>query len=250
MSIGGLLSGGRSEPDRKISGILLGVVTDIDDPEKNGRVKVKLLDRDTSDYETDFIPVLASDAGNKSGFYVLPEVGDLAAVAFLDGEIERPIVIGRLWNQNRPQPYQMENGENKLRAFRTKNGNQVVFYDEDDRNAVEILTPEGLTILLDDKEEMIRISDKKKKNRLVIDIKNGIAEAEAESKISLTAGGSRLELDGDGGTAMLESRQSLTIKSQQIVIEANGTLEMKSSGSMNLKANGPADIKGAVVKLG
>ena len=41
-----------------IATITVGVVTDINDPDKLGRVKVKLLNRTTSDCETDYIRVM------------------------------------------------------------------------------------------------------------------------------------------------------------------------------------------------
>ena len=117
------------------------------------------------------------------------------------------------------------------------------------KDYIEIKTPKALTINLNDEKETITVQDKQGKNILKIDSKNGQVEVVAEKKINLTAGNSKLELDGNGNAIRLESTKSINIKSQQIVIESKGTLDLKTSGNMNIKANGQAMIKGAVVKV-
>lgn len=237
------------EQTNKIYSILTGVVTDIEDPEYGYRVKVRLLNRDTSENETDFIRVATMMSGAEYGFYFLPEVGDEVLVAFEDGDLTRPYVIGSLWNQKNKPPIEHKEKENLVREVKTKRGHTIIFHDEKEKDSIEIKTPKGITILLDDEKEVLTLSDKNKKNKIELDTKNGILTLSAEKKISLQAGGTKLELDENSKSALLESKSSLNIKSQQIVIQAKGTLDLKSSGSVNLKSDGPANVKGAVVKL-
>ena len=226
MSISDFFLQREQESPNRIYSILTGIVTDNADPDHEYRVCIRLLNRDTSDYETGFIRVATMMTGKEYGMYFLPEIGDEVLVAFEDSQ-----------------------KENVIREIKTKHGHTVIFHDEDDKDSIEIKTPKGLTILLDDEKEVLNFSDKNKKNKIELDSKNGILTLYAQDKISLQAGGTKLELNGDSKSALLESESSLNVKSQQVAIQAKGTLDLKSSGSVNLKSDGSANLKGAVIKL-
>lgn len=230
-------------------GMMPAVVTDIDDPDKLGRVKVKLLNRDTSEYETDFIRIMTPMTGKEWGMFFFPEVGDEVLVAFGNGEMERPYVLGALWNQENKPPVTIENKENRLRKIKTKNGHELIFYDKEGEDFIQINTPEKLEIKLNDKEQCITIKEKSNKNIIKIDAKNSIVTIEGENKIDIASGNSRIILDGKGNKVNISSGQSVEIKSGQIVIDAKSTLDLKAGGTVNVKSNGAANIKGAVVKL-
>ena len=82
-----------------------------------------------------------------------------------------------------------------------------------------------------------------------IDGKNGIVTINAEKKIDIASGNSRMTLDGEGNKVTISSGQAIEIKATQIVLDAKSTLDLKASGTVTVKADGPANIKGAVVKL-
>lgn len=249
MSITELFTHDSSFPKEIFMGVTVGVVTDIDDPDKLGRIKVKLLNRDTSIDETDFIRIATPMTGKEWGMFFFPEVGDEVLLAFGGGQLSRPYVIGSLWNQNYKPPVQIKDKKNIVREIKTKNGHQIIFHDEDNKDFIEIATPKRLKIKLDDEKNNIVIQDKDGKNIVKIDSQNGIITIEGEKKINICSGNSKLLLDGSANTASLQSKQSLKISSQQIIIEAKGTLDLKATGGLNMKSDGPASLKGAVVKL-
>lgn len=231
------------------NGILVGVVTDINDPEKLGRVKVKLLMRDSSAFETDFVRVMTTMSGKQWGNFFFPEVGDEVIVAFAGGDLTRPYVLGSLWNQEYKPPVEIQSGKNDIRQIKTKSGSLLTFCDEDGKERIEQITPKSLCVMLNDENEVIEIKDKGGKNIVKIDSKNGIVTVNAEKKIVIKTGNASIEMDGSANTIVLESSQSLKMKSQQISIEAKGGLQMKSSGNINIKSDGPVNIKGAVAKI-
>jgi len=77
--------------------ILVGVVTDNNDPDKMGRVKVKYPTL-TEDHTSFWARLASPMAGKQRGLYILPEIDDEVLVAFEHGDIHRPYVIGMLWN--------------------------------------------------------------------------------------------------------------------------------------------------------
>jgi uncharacterized protein involved in type VI secretion and phage assembly len=81
----------------RIYGVVVGIVTNNQDPEKLGRIKVRfpwLSDVNESAWARLSTPL----AGKGRGFYYLPEIEDEVLVAFEFGDINRPIIIGSLWN--------------------------------------------------------------------------------------------------------------------------------------------------------
>lgn len=237
------------EQKNKFVGVTPAIVTSIDDPERLGRIKVKLINRDTAEYETDFIRVMTPMTGKEWGFFFLPEVGDEVLVAFSDGEMARPYVIGSLWNETYQPPVKVQEQKNTIRKIRTKNGHEIFFQDEQDKDAIHILTPKKLEIKLEDGEECITITDNAGKNRLKIDVKAGTILLEGAKKIDLKVGGANIVLDANGNSISIESQQSIKMKSAQIQIEAQSILDIKSNGTLSVSATGPTNIKGAIVKV-
>jgi len=77
--------------------IVVGIVTQNEDPEAWGRVRVKYpaLDDDTEGW---WARIAAPSAGNDRGLLMMPVVGDEVLLAFEHGDVHRPYVIGALWN--------------------------------------------------------------------------------------------------------------------------------------------------------
>ena len=82
---------------------LVGIVTDNEDPEGWGRVKVKFPTL-TEEHASNWARVVALGAGPNRGIYWLPEINDEVLVAFEHGDIHRPYVIGGSLERCRPHP--------------------------------------------------------------------------------------------------------------------------------------------------
>ena len=84
-------------------GTVIGLVTDLDDPEGLGRVRLSFpwLDPDT---DSGWARMLRPMAGKDRGFYYMPERDDEVLVAFEHGDIRVPYVLGALYNRNDDPP--------------------------------------------------------------------------------------------------------------------------------------------------
>ena len=80
--------------DNRIFGIVVGEVVDNYDQERSGRICVLIHTRDSDANVLKWAKVAAPYIGKSWGMYFLPEVGDQVLVAFDQGNIERPYVIG------------------------------------------------------------------------------------------------------------------------------------------------------------
>lgn len=237
--------------------LTLGVVTSLEDPDKLGRVRVRLLSRGPTPSETGFLRVLTPMAGAEWGFFCLPEVGDEVLVGFCDGDVHSPYVLGSLWNGKNKQPAPIEGGKNDLRLVKTRSGHTISFDDKDGEEKLELISAKGLCISLDDKEQTLSVTDKDGKNQVLIEAKNGAVTVKADQKLTLQAGKCTITLDGAGGAIALESGGQLELKGQQVALDAKAgvaiaakaTVEITASGQLTMEAKGPASLKGAMLKL-
>src|SRR6476661_3697115 len=77
-------------------GVVIGLVKDVDDPLGEGRVRISF--PWLSDELSGWAPIAAPMAGEKRGYYYLPEIDDEALIAFEHGDVDHPFVIGFLHN--------------------------------------------------------------------------------------------------------------------------------------------------------
>src|SRR4026208_10564 len=82
----------------KVRGVHIAVVTDLSDPDKMYRVKVKLPCLAPSE-NTFWARIATLMTGGDRGTFVLPEVDDQVLVVFEHGDVDRPIIIGSVWNE-------------------------------------------------------------------------------------------------------------------------------------------------------
>lgn len=126
-------------------GLIVGLVTDNDDPDKLGRVKVKFPTL-SDDNGSHWVRMMMPGAGPDSGMIWLPEVNDEVIVGFISGSYKVPVVIGGLWNGvDKPLLGDglCDAGAIKRRGFISRKGHQIVFLDGDDESGIAILSQNG-----------------------------------------------------------------------------------------------------------
>jgi uncharacterized protein involved in type VI secretion and phage assembly len=207
----GLVRGARAGRNDSVTGVVPGIVTNIDDPENLGRMKIAFpwLAEAAESY---WARVAMAGAGNERGFVMLPEVGDEVLVAFEHGDPQLPYVLGGLFNGKDALPVNpIEKGEVVKRALVSRHGHKVEFDDEDD--TITIATGDG-------------------KHRLVVDQKS--------SKVLL-------ETDGD---VEVTSRATVAVKAtSDVKVEATGKLELKGNGVTIDAGGGAFSARGTQAKV-
>lgn len=222
----------------RIDGVMIGVVTNNNDPDKRGRVKLHLPLHDET-AETDWVRIATMMTGKEMGSLFIPEVGDEVVVAFHLGQIRYPIVIGMLWNQkNKPPSPADKNDERKIVS---RSGNQIMFTDKAGEETITVKTKKGQTVVMADKDESLTVADSSGNNKIVI--KGGSA-----NEISITSSSTKITLDAKG-SVVIESAKEVKIKSTQVNIEASATMAIKAGASLDLKSDGMINIKGSIVKI-
>jgi uncharacterized protein involved in type VI secretion and phage assembly len=143
-------------------GVFPALVSDISDPDGQGRIKITLpWAPDTGDEHYELWARLATFmAGNNRGSWFIPDVGDEVLVGFEAGDPSRPYVIGALWNGSDAPPEEMDGGgENFKKVLRSRNGVKVTLDDSDGQEKFIAETPGGQKITLSDGPGVVEIVD-------------------------------------------------------------------------------------------
>lgn len=141
-------------------GVYPALVTDLQDPDGQGRVKIRLPwtpDTGSGRYEQwARLAVLMAGAGR--GTWFIPDVDDEVLVAFEGGNPDRPYVVGALWNGKDQPPEQMD-ADNTKKVIHSRNGIRIVMEDRDGQETLTLETPGGQKMSYTDSPAAIEITD-------------------------------------------------------------------------------------------
>ena len=186
---------------RRINGVVSAIVTNNNDPEHLGRVRVNFpwLAEESESY---WAKVASFMAGNDRGSFFLPEVGDEVLVAFEHGDINFPYVIGALWNGEDTPPESNSDGRNNIKKIKTRSGHEIVFDDSESQEKIVITSKSGHHIILDDTAGG---------EKIVIEDKNG----------------NSIKMDAVTNTITMKSSIKLSIEANIIDIKADSVLTLQ-----------------------
>ncbi len=187
-----------------VKGVALALVTQNQDPEGLGRVKLRYPWHHKAN-ESDWVRIAVPMAGAGRGAVFLPEVGDEVLVAFEREDMRYPYVLGSLWNGKDKPPEDNANGRNDLRMLKTRKGHTLTF-DDGSKGSVELKLNDGKHLRIDD-------------DGIVLD----------------DGAGNRIAIDSKGGAMTLQAATKLTLKAPVIAVESSGTLSLKASATASLQ---------------
>ena len=208
--------------------------------------------------------------GGEWGQFFFPEVGDQVLVAFEEGIIDRPYVIGTIHKNSDKFLSKSKDENNQHKRIVTRQGSTIEFEDmpsdsggngDGTKDKINIYTPDKAhSITLDNDKKLIEIQDKEKNALIQMKTENGDMLIKAARKLTIKAGDNiTIVLNGasDSGKVTINC-SNLTIDSTG-KIEASATQKMSMSGAsfsaesqgmMQLKANGVVTVQGTPIKIG
>ena len=134
--------------DRRFYGVAEALVESVEDPQQEGRVRVRLPWFDSREV-SDWCRVANLFAGNGYGSTWTPEPEDEVLVAFVHGDLRLPIILGGLYN-GRDKPPRARTATSNQKTLRTKAGHEVLLDDSSGSLGVEVRTSAGHRLRLDD----------------------------------------------------------------------------------------------------
>lgn len=168
-------------------GVYPALVSEITDPEGQGRIKVKLPwspDSDGNAYEA-WARLATMMAGDNRGSWFVPDVDDEVLVVFEAGDTRRPYVIGSLWNGQDAPPETMDlGGNNYQRTLVSRNGIRINMDDTDGVETLILETPGGQKLVLKDGPGSAEVKDS---NGNSVNMDSGGITVNALGKVTINA---------------------------------------------------------------
>lgn len=197
-------------------------------PDKHGRVKVQFhWDREGNNDENTSCWIRVSQlwAGKNWGAMWIPRIGHEVIVDFLEGNPDKPIIIGRVYHGDNQPPYKLPQDKTKstIKSDCSKGGggsNEIRFED------------------LKDSEEVF-IHAQKDMNEVI------------ENNMTTTVGADRTESVGGNRTRTVKKKEEITIEETQTIVIGKGcSITVKKgnldvttgAGEHNLSAKSNANI--------
>jgi uncharacterized protein involved in type VI secretion and phage assembly len=128
-------------------GLVVGIVENNIDPEGLGRVQLSfphLSDINLSNWARVASPM----AGSQKGVYFLPEMRQEVLVAFEQGDVNKPVIIGSLWN-GLARPPAVNLGLNEKKLIRMKSGAEILFDETPFKQSITLTDAKGSMIKMD-----------------------------------------------------------------------------------------------------
>ncbi|WP_276943353.1 phage baseplate assembly protein V [Ferrimicrobium acidiphilum] len=211
-------------------GLIVGLVTNINDPNKQGRVKVRFPGLSSKD-ESAWARLTGIGGGNNRGSVFVPEVNDEVLVAFEGGDTRLPVVIGGLYGSKSviPTP-DIDNGQVQSRQLQSRLGHYFRFLDgtSSANQAIELALSGG--------QNLIHLG----KDKLTLQVPSN-------TPVDVIAGNSTISVAASG---------AITMKAPSISIQAQTSLELKAatisvaaSSALSLQADAATTLKGSTVQV-
>ncbi|GAB4197196.1 MAG: VgrG-related protein [Roseiflexaceae bacterium] len=196
------------------TGLVIGIVTDNQDPENLGRVKVKYPWL-SSEHTSDWARVVSVGAGAKRGIEFLPEVNDEVLIGFEQGNVHHPYILGGLWNGKDAPPEgtkeAIKGGKVIHRIIRSRTGHIILIDDDTPGGGITIKDSAG--------------------NKIFLDAQNKEITIESVGNMTLKAAGN-MKINASGNIDM----------------EGSGQVGVKGA-TLGLEGSGAVNVKGGVIKL-
>jgi type VI secretion system secreted protein VgrG len=259
--------------------------------DKQGRVKVQFhWDREGKKDEKSscWVRVSSSWAGKGWGAVHLPRIGQEVVVSFLDGDPDRPLVTGSVYNAEQTPPFELPGDQTQsgLRTRSSKKGdtkafNELRFEDLKDKEEIFLHAERDLVIEVENdekdtvdgarivvvkgkqKDSTPKVSDslklEKGNQEITLDegdrtlsVKKGdlsVKVAQGDQSVDLDKGSQTVTIFKDQKVTLKTGNQTTDVKAGKITIKAAQSIELKvGANSIKLDMKG-VTIKGAMVKV-
>jgi len=219
-------------------GLVVGVVTDNNDPDGLGRVKV-MYPWLSQDHASDWARVVIPGGGTQRGMQFLPEVNDEVLVGFEQGDINYPYVLGGLWNGKNAPPSKnsdvISGGKVNKRVIRSRTGHVITLDDSENAPSITIVDNTGKnTVFLDSS-----------KNKLTVHLEGDMLFEAPQGDVSIK-----------GKTINVVATDALKVKGMSVDTEADTSVNVKAGTDMKvsglnteLSGTTSAKLKGATTDV-
>lgn len=208
-----------TEIAEKRYGKFRGTVTDNRDPQKRGRLKIRVPSV-LADEDADWaLPCLPYGGFKQQGLFMIPDVDAQVWVEFEEGDIHRPLWVGTFWQQESDIPLDASKEEPATRLLQTRSGHILQFDDEDGEEKFRLFHPAGAEIIID-KNGTISLTDRSGAV-LKMDAENNVITLEDSNGNIMTMNGSGTKVEDSNGNVIEMAAAGITVDAPKIVLKGS-----------------------------
>ncbi|HEX9983261.1 MAG TPA: type VI secretion system tip protein TssI/VgrG [Thermoanaerobaculia bacterium] len=236
--------------------------------DKYGRVKVQFHwdQKGKSDENSScWIRVAHGWAGKAWGQMFLPRIGQEVVVSFLDGDPDRPLITGSVYNAEQTVPYTLPDEQTKstIKSNVSKGGdgfNEFRFEDKKDSEEIFIQAQKDYTRTVKNNETTKVGFDKKDAGDQKIDVYNDrtITVEKGTQKLQVKEGNLDIDVDKGNETHDVAGTRDLTVTkaethtskdnfthnvTKKYVLKVDGDLEITVGGKVTFKSTGDMTLE-------
>ncbi len=226
--------------------------------DKYGRVKVQFhWDRvgKSDDNSSCWVRVAQSWAGKNWGGQYVPRVGQEVVVSFLDGDPDRPLVIGSVYNAEQMPPYDLPtNGtQSGLKSRSSLNGsadnfNELRFEDKQGSEEIYLHAEKDLQVVVENNQTISIGATKKDKGDRTATIQND-DKLTVGNDLTVSVTGAETRTVTKGRTTKVQESDKLNV-GMQFTVTADEQIKLVcGAASIVLKADGTVEISGTTLSF-
>ena len=210
-------------------------VSDNRDPQKRGRLKLRVPSV-LGDQESDWaLPCFSFGGGSGYGWFAVPEVNAQVWAEFEEGDLQRPIWTGSFYQQQADVPPDASRNEPTTRLLRTPSGHILQFDDEGGKEQFRLHHPAGAEIVID-KDGGIALTDAQG-GTVTLDARNGKVVIEDANGNTLTLDSAGITAKDANGNQIAMAAAGVTVKGQQIVVQGTQVMLGGQGGEPLIKGS-------------
>ncbi|USD28420.1 type VI secretion system tip protein VgrG [Pseudoalteromonas sp. SCSIO 43201] len=203
----------------------------------DGRIKVHFYWDTADDKSTScYLRVMQQTAGSKAAMQFIPRIGDEVIVDFINGDIDKPIVIGSVFNSNTKPLYpQKDATQSSIKTgLADDTAHEICFDDKKGEELLSITSGKDFTVTVANNATHLVNAD----DSLTVK-KNQTTSVEESQTVSVTKNyclkADKITLEGDSEIALKVGSNQITISSSGIKIEG-AAIDLKSSQDTSISA--------------
>lgn len=216
--------------------------------DKLGRVKVQFpWDREGKNDETSscWLRVATAWSGNGFGAQFIPRIGQEVVVSFIDGDPDKPLITGCVYNGANALPYALPANQTQsgIKTKSEKGFNELRF---DDKKDAELLAMQAqkdfqLTVLNDSKTTISHDDIQNVKNDRTRTVEEG------NETVTLKKGNRTVKIEKGSDTLEVKDKRSVTVKGdQELAVDGNETHKVKGDYTLNVDGNLTIKVSGSL----
>lgn len=235
------------------SGVVEGKTSGEPAQDDQARVRVRFhWDKSEGDSPSCWIRVAQLMAGKTRGTQFIPRAGDEVLIGFLDEDIDRPVIVGSVYNSVNTAVFPQTNStKTGMSTKLSGKSNELVFDDKADSELISMSAAKDLTVAVENdltetvKGEFSRTIDKKAvttaKETYLLDVTESLTE---KSKKIVIEGTEEIEVKV-GSNSVKINTEGITVTASELKLSSTAKTDISATGAMSLSSSAAASLSGS-----